>query len=475
MIKEEIIQQILHLWRVEKLSKRQIAQQLGIDRGCVRKIIIGSGADPVVAIRKHNLDQFLGLIGQWYRQYPRLQALQVYRKLKDYGYTGCYESVKVMTRAYRQPPKTAYYPLTFNPGQEAQVDWFFFNHDLIGKVAGFLYVLSYSRYAWGMFYPRTGFEFFIAGHQVCYEHIKGVAREHRYDNLKSVVIRRYPHIQYNANFLDFARFYGFSIHACNPYSGHEKGRVERIIRDVRAFLVTSSFDNLDDLNKKFHCWLEERNSRVHRSTGRSPQDLLIEEKLMSLPENPYKSYRLTNARVSKTALIEFETNRYSVPTSCVEKLVDVHVYAGHIEVWLSGQRIARHARCFRRMEIIQNPLHAQRLFDQTPKFRARRVLEILIRMDLAYQTFLERQDEYEQTTVAWQIFELMRQYSRVQVLSAIRELNQTQTFKIKALMSRLNVPGVNELPKVWLKDPRLINIKYEERNLKEYDPDTGIV
>ncbi len=468
-----IVQQVLHLRDVEKLTLRQIARQLKIGRTRLSRIL---GTAPTAAPigKKGILDPFMSLIGQWYNQYPHLRAWQVYKRLKDYGYSGGYTSVKLATQEYRRPKVTAYHPLVFNPGQEAQVDWFFFKHERLGMVAGFLYVLAYSRYAWGIFYPRSGFEFFLAGHLECYKHLGGLARTQRYDNLKSAVLRRKPQIEYNPQFLDFARFYGFSIHACNPYSGNEKGRVERLIRDIRIFLETETFVDLSDLNRKFHAWLERRNSTVHRSTGKTPKELLSKENLLKLPLNVYPAKRIVPARVSKTALVEFEANRYSVPTSCVGKMVDVSVYPEHIEIWLSGQKVATHKRCFERLKMIQNPLHAERLLNRSPQFRQERIRQLIAGMDPAFQMFLEQQeDEEERMSAADQVFQLIRTHSRSTVLSAIRELNAMGCAKIRALSSLLCVPEAQDPPAVWPKDTRLLNMNYQERKLTDYDPDKG--
>ncbi|MBF0620136.1 MAG: IS21 family transposase [Candidatus Omnitrophica bacterium] len=468
-----IIQQVLHLRDVEKLSLRQIAQQIGIDRKRARRILYASQAAPAIVVKKGKVDSFMSLIGEWYSKYPHLQAQQVFERLKNYGYTGGYTSVKLATLEYRQPKETAYHPLVFHPGQEAQVDWFFFNHERMGMVAGFLYVLSYSRYAWGIFYPRSGFEFFLAGHLECYKHLGGLARTQRYDNLKSAVLRRKPQIEYNPQFMDFARFYGFSVHACNPYSGNEKGRVERLIRDIRVFLETESFIDLADLNRKFHAWLERRNNTEHRSTRQTPQSLLGKENLLKLPVNVYLARRVVPARVSKTALVEFETNRYSVPSSCVSKMVDVTAYPGLIEIYLSGQKVATHKRCFSRIQMIQNPLHAERLLDRSPKFQQERVRQLIAGMDPALRSFLEQQeDEDAQQHAAYQIFQLIKTHSRATVLSAVRELNGMNCAKIKALVSLLCVPCVQDPPAVWPKDTRLLTLNYQERKLTDYDPDT---
>lgn len=353
-----IVQRVLHLKDVEKLSQRQIAKTLAVGRKRVRGILdkVHAAASPI--IKKTNLDDYLGLIAQWYQQYPRLLAFQVYERLKSYGYAGSYSSVKRASLEYRRPKQITYHSLVFMPGQEAQVDWFFFNHPVLGIVAGFLYVLAYSRYAWGIFYPRTSFEFFLAGHLECYKHLKSLPRAQRYDNLKSVVMKRSPQIEYNANFLDFARFYGFSIQVCNPYKGNEKGRVERLIRDIRVFLGAETFVNLNDLNQKFHAWLLKRNNTQHRTTGRTPKNMLPEEKLIQLPVNVYLAKRIIQVKVTKTALVEFETNKYSVPSTCAGQQVELSAYLGHVEIWISGQKVATHKRCFGKRQWIQNPLHS---------------------------------------------------------------------------------------------------------------------
>lgn len=106
---------------------------------------------------------------------------------------------------------------------------------------GFVLVLAYSRYLYVHFYPRQSLEFFLDGHISAFAEVGGVAHRHRYDNLKSVVIRRKPELLYNAQFVDFASHYGFTLHACTPGRANEKGRVERAIRDINDFLRTKAW------------------------------------------------------------------------------------------------------------------------------------------------------------------------------------------------------------------------------------------
>jgi hypothetical protein len=338
-------------------------------------------------------------------------------------------------------------------------------------VAGFLYVLAYSRYAWGIFYPRTTFEFFLAGHLECFKHLGGLARRHRYDNLKSVVLAREAQIRYNPQFLEFARFFGFTIHACNPYSGNEKGRVERFVRVVRGFLYGQTFKDLSDLNGKFHVWLSQRNAIPHRSTEKTPLELRARERLITLPAQPYPARRLEWSRVLATAQVECDTNKYSVPTTCVGQKAEVCLYPSHIEVWVAGGKVATHKRVFGRRETVSNPLHAQGLLERTPAYRRQRILQLITSMDSAFQQFVSAQeDDATREEAAYQLFTLLRTHSRGMVISAVRELNSMGCYKVKALHSRLNLPQARELQAVWPKDAHLLNLTYQERTLDEYNP-----
>lgn len=470
MDEASLVQRALHLKEVEQLSQRQIAQTLGIGRKRLSRILQpNNSARPIPG--KSILDEYIHLVTHWYQQYPKLKAIQVYERLKEYGYQGSYPAVVLFSREYRKPKPEVYHPLVFLPGEEAQVDWFFFNYKHLGQVAGFVYVLAYSRYAWGIFYPKTSFEFFLAGHLECFRRIGGLARCHRYDNLKSVVLKRTPVVEYNPQFLDFSRFYGFSIYACNPYSGNEKGRVERLIRDIRGFLYGEDFVDINDLNRKFQCWLDKRNNTPHRSTGKTPQDLLAQERLIKLPQASYPPRRIIPAAASKTALVEFETNKYSLPSACASQAVEITADPENIEIYRSGKRVAAHKRCFGHRQLIQNPLHAERLLEQTPQFKMRRILQLISAMDPEFNLFLVNQDDdARRVEAAYQLFLLLKNHSRGMLISAVRELNGLSCFKIKALRSLLQLPEPKEHEPLWPQNQKLLNLTYQERSLNDYDP-----
>lgn len=134
--------------------------------------------------------------------------------------------------------------------------------------------------------------------------------------------------------------------------------------------------------------------------------------------------------------------------------------------------MAIHTRVFGKNQTVQNALHAERLLDHTPKFKMQRIIQLINGMDVAFSHFIEGQDdENEKVNAAYQIFTLLKTHSKGMLVSAVRELNGMGAFKIKALLSLLNLPLATETQAVWPKNQKLLDLTYEERNLNDYDPD----
>lgn len=457
-----------HLYGVEKLSIRQVARKLGISRNKAARLISTDNLErrcPDPIIRPYE-----GLIHEWYREYPFLRALQVHERLKSYGFTGGYTAVKEYTLTFRKKKsKRSYHELEFLPGQEAQVDWM--QRTLpFGIVYGFVYLLSYSRYLYVRFYLRNSMEFFLDGHIEAFGETGGVAGTNRYDNLKSVVISRKPELRYNARFLDFARHYGFSLYACNPGKANEKGRVERIIRDIGAFIGSNSFRDIDELNKRVGLWRIDRNNRVHRTTEARPVDALKKERLKGLPQIPYKPYRVQPAVISTTGFVHFDTNRYSAPSSYSGQACDILAYPQHIEITVRGRKIAAHPRSFQKKAKVESPSHREKLLERTPNFKQQRIYQLMKAMHQSIEEFLKCAEAagQEPMAVAYGLFKLLKGTAKETVISAVKEASGNKIYKLTYVQSLLMPSGYQNNP-VHPQDAELLNINYEGRNLSDYD------
>jgi hypothetical protein len=212
---------------------------------------------------------------------------------------------------------------------------------------------------------------------------------------------------------------------------------------------------------------------MHRSTLKMPRELLKEERLIQLPEHHYQPRRVIQALASKTALVEFETNKYSVPSTCAGKAVEIIAYPDRIQICIAGNVVANHKRSFEKAGMFQNPLHSETLLNRTPQFKMRRILQVMSDMDPAFGYFFDHQDsDDERMNAAYQLFALLKTHSKGMLISAIQELNKLSCFKIKAIMSLLNLPEPADPETLWPKDAQLLNLTYEERSLDDYDPDS---
>jgi transposase len=462
------ISQVKHLYEVEHLTMRQIAIELRMCHKTVSRIVTGEER-PKKPQKPVVLAPYLRLIDEWYARRPSLKATQVYERLKEYGYTGKYTAVSSYTRSLRRKRKEAYHELELLPGECAQVDWMEANLPF-GKVRGFVFILAYSRYLFVRFYPRSSMEFFLDGHIEAYKELKGAARSNWYDNLKSVVIKRNP-LTFNPQFVDYARHMGFVIHACNPGRGNEKGRVERAIRDLRGFVEANDFADIADLNRKTDRWRREKNERIHRTTRTAPLTALTEEPLLPLPMIPYKPYRLVQGSIGKTAFVEFDTNRYSVPTDHAGSGATILAYPGYVEIMVNNRKVAHHQRSFGRYQKIEHPSHREKLLDRTPHGTYERMCRLMEHMGEEIASFLSMGEEEgeDKLRAAHGLFRLLRNSSKEMLLSAVREANGLHIYKLRDVEGLLT-PGANrEKSPVYPQNASLLNISYERRELTEYD------
>jgi hypothetical protein len=270
--------------------------------------------------------------------------------------------------------------------------------------------------------------------------------------------------------LDLARHYGFSIYPCTPGRANEKGRVERVIRDIGLFVTTDTFRDMDELNRSLTAWRRERNLRVHRSTGKPPCDMLKEETLTPLPQVPYQAYRMKTAMVSPTGFVSFDTNRYSVPSPYSHQPCSLKITPGHLEVIVNHRKVATHQRSFLTHQTIEHPSHRERLLAMTPHFKYQRIFQLMTRMDKEVALFLKRAEGEgeDPLAAAYDLFTLLRGISKHTLLSAVREANKLGTFKVAYIKNLLQPAGTKDAP-VYPQDATLLAITYERSDLARYD------
>jgi hypothetical protein len=72
---------------------------------------------------------------------------------------------------------------------------------------------------------------------------------------------------------------------------------------------------------------------------------------------PFDGFHATPAAVSKTCLVRFDNNKYSVASHAVGRPVEIQAYADRIMIRQDGTIVGQHARHFGRGETIYDPWH----------------------------------------------------------------------------------------------------------------------
>lgn len=167
---------------------------------------------------------------------------------------------------------------------------------------------------------------------------------------------------YNRRFLQMCGHYLVDPVACTPASGWEKGQVESQVGTVRQRffsprLRVKSFEELNALLiDKCIAWAKA--NRHPEMTDRTVWEVFEAERPQLVPyAGRFDGFHSVSAAVSKTCLVRFDNNKYSVMASAVGRPVEIRAYAERIEIRQDGRLVADHPRCFGRGRTIYDPWH----------------------------------------------------------------------------------------------------------------------
>jgi Mu transposase, C-terminal domain/Integrase core domain len=191
----------------------------------------------------------------------------------------------------------------------------------------------------------------------------GVPKKLKVDNMKAVVVTNQKHkLEFNQDFLEFARHYTVVIVPCTPYSPEQKGKVESGIKYLQQNFVNGrDFTDDRDIARKLKEWMTTyANQRVHGTTRKVPWVELQEKERVSLqplPEEEFALFERCIRKVGRNCHIHFDNNYYSVPFSLVGKEVTVRFTPGMLRIVSEGEEVALHARSTGSGEYVTVPAH----------------------------------------------------------------------------------------------------------------------
>ncbi len=383
-ISDDLKANILRYHHVEKWRVGTIARHLNVHHTTVKRVLSGTGVSKHnILVQESMIDPFLAFITETLQRFPTLTASRLYDMVKERGYPGSRDHFRHMISFYR-PRKVAeaYMRLRTLPGEQAQVDWGHFGYMTIGKakrpLMAFVMVLSYSRKIFLHFYLNQRTENFLRGHEAAFLSFGGVPRVLLYDNLKSAVLERMGDaIRFNPQLLEIAAHYRFEPRPVAVYRGNEKGRVERAIRYVRDnFFAAREYDSLDDLNSQAYTWCDTQAQDRPCPENREKSVRVVfqeeQQRLITLPENPYLCDETETVRVHKTPYIRFDLNDYSVPHDQVQKTLLVKATLDTVSILDGLNMVARHIRSFDKGAQIESETHIATLAARKKQARLHR-------------------------------------------------------------------------------------------------------
>jgi transposase len=386
----ETIGKIRRWHRVDKLSVSEIARRLSASRNTIAKYLDSEVTKPQYKTREKRAP----VMGAWVVKLEVMLAADAQRPPKEQrtaqrlhdglvqeGFTGSYPTVQRFVKAWRearrQGPGTVFIPQSFAPGEAYQFDWSYETVDLGGrptpvKVAHLR--LCHSRVFLAVAYLREAQEMVFDAHWRAFSLWGGSCQRGIYDNLKSAVelIFTGKARQYNRKFLQMASHYLIEPVACTPGAGWEKGQIENQVGHVRENIFTPRLrcTDLAELNALLarRC-VQLAQAMPHPEQRERTRWEVFEasERALLVPlAAQFEGCAEREVRVSSTALVHVDRNRYSVDCRYAGKTVSLRTYADRIVTMAEGKIVGEHVRSFERDRTFFDPWHYVAALEKKP-------------------------------------------------------------------------------------------------------------
>jgi len=377
----------------DNVSVREAARRLNISRNTAKKYLDQPEmAEPRYAKRQSPpglLDPYKEQLRQWLKtdahrsRRDRRTIDAHYQAIRAMGYSGGKTQVYTFCQQCKleqghSPKGKGFVPLSFEPGEAFQFDWST-EYLVIGGLHRRLEVahakLAASRAYVLVAYYAQAHEMLFDAHARAFAVFGGVPRRGIYDNMRTAVdkVGKGKARNVNARFHAMTGHYLFEADFCNVASGWEKGQVEKNVQDRRRHIWREAaqrrWASLEELNT----WLRQVcvdswQELAHPEWGElTVADVWQQERghLMALPK-PFDGYVEQPARVTTTALIHFQRNRYSVPCEWVNAVVSLRAYVDRLRLIGPGGAAIELPRSFDRDQTFYDWQHYIGLLERKP-------------------------------------------------------------------------------------------------------------
>jgi transposase len=346
----------IHALAARGWSKAAIARHTGRDRKTITKYLTRSAGE-----RRDRapscLEPFRGYLEARFDDDPHVDATVLHRELVEAGFDRSYPTlVRELRRLELRPVclvcehrrgRAPTVEIEHPAGEEIQWDWLELPDTPWGE-PGYVLVgaLSHSGRFRAVFCEQMTFGHLAdAVHRVLVG-LGGTARVWRTDRMATIVIPGTDRLTVDA--ANIAKHYGVEIAVCPPRRAQRKGVVEKAIQYVtgswwRTARVTTTAEAQTSMDR----WSVEIADRRSRSDRMTVGQIGTSEPLRGLPALAYPAVITVTRKASRSALVAFDGNRYSVPPAHTGRTVTVLAQVGDPTLRIvsaAGVIIATHRR-----------------------------------------------------------------------------------------------------------------------------------
>ena len=345
----------IHALAVRGWNQSAISRHTGRDRKTVRKYLVAG--DEVVRERAAScLEPWRAYIAARFVDDPHLPAVSLLDELTAAGFDRSYPTlVRELRRTALRPvclvcqQRRGNAPTTeidHPPGEEIQWDWLELPNTPWEQPAYLLVgALSHSGRFRAVFCEQMTFGHLASALHEILVGLGGTSLVWRVDRMATAVIPDTDRL--NPQFAQVAKHYGTDVAVCPPYRPQRKGVVEAAIKFIggrwwRTAKVASMLDAQQSLDT-FTVNISDRRGRRGSTVG----ELGNSEPLRPLPALAFPAEIMVERVASRSALVLFETNKYSVPPGYARQPLTVRALVGepHLRiVTATGIKVATHRR-----------------------------------------------------------------------------------------------------------------------------------
>lgn len=299
---------------------------------------------------------FRDLVASILEAQPGVKTLEVLQRARSAGYRGGKTAFYTLVRELRPRAVRPIRRFEGFAGEFTQHDFGAVRVRWTGsgqfeRVQFFGSRLKFSRYGLVALVANQRTETLVRSMADHFEQMGGIPLLAVFDRPTTAALKSDPKpgevLEWNPGFADAMQRLGLGVDLYWPWRPDQKGSTENLVGWVKgSFFKTRQFHDRADLEAQLADWLVEVNEqRPCRATRCVPAELLAEERkrLRPLRLRPAELALRLPVSIGPTAMVEHETNKYSVPPEACGLPGTLHLFRDRVRI-VAGHYRADHPR-----------------------------------------------------------------------------------------------------------------------------------